>query len=151
MPVVLAVMLLGGCSKKSDPSPAAVPVLNTLAPVAGVFTMQPRSGAAYTVAKLALRVTEVLDASGRPMYYTYTYQGSSSAGDDVEVIVTLLDPIGSLTAAGPWRAQMVLYHGTRPTFYNFMGSDLGYGTLSSPAGNVYTASWSSAALAGSLQ
>ena len=151
VPIILAVVLLGGCSKKSDPSPAAVPVLNTFAPVAGVFTIQPNGGAAYTVTKLALRVTEVLDAAGHPIYYTYTYQGGSSEGDDVEVIVALLDPIASLTAAGPWRAQMVLHHGTRPTFYNFTASDLGYGTLSSPASNAYTASWSSAVLAGSLK
>ena len=77
-------------------------------------------------------------------------KGGSSEGDDMKVIVTLLDTIASLTAAGPWRAQMVLYYGTRPTFHSFTASDLGYGTLFSFAGNLY-ACWSSAALAGSLK
>lgn len=50
-------------------------VLNAFAPVTGVFMIRPTGGAAYTVTKLALRVTEVLDAAGYPLYYTYTYQG----------------------------------------------------------------------------
>ena len=75
VPVTLAAGLLVGCSKNSDPSPAAVLVLNTFAPVAGVFMIQPTGSAAYTATKLALRVTEVLDAAGHPLYYTYTCQG----------------------------------------------------------------------------